>query len=106
MSTKTIDNDKSVEINSNKNPYIKVDSQVANQTTTITTTPKHLFGSSGADFAVGAIAGIAVIYFLTNEKANKALLKTVAKGTNILQAGFEELKERFEDAKAELDSKD
>ncbi|MDR1007043.1 MAG: hypothetical protein LBL65_00565 [Campylobacteraceae bacterium] len=63
------------------------------------------FGFTGGDFVVGALIGAAVTYVLTNEKASTALLKTVAKGTNFLQAGFEELKERFEDAKAEAQIK-
>ncbi|MFV0481310.1 MAG: YtxH domain-containing protein [Campylobacteraceae bacterium] len=87
-----------------ENPYIKVDAS-GNSTTTVTTTKTHLFGSQGVDFAVGAIAGLAIAYVLTNDKAQKALFKVVAKGTNVLQAGFEELKERFEDAKAEVEEK-
>ncbi|MDR2635749.1 MAG: YtxH domain-containing protein [Campylobacteraceae bacterium] len=61
------------------------------------------FGFTGGDFVVGALIGAGITYVLTNEKASKILLKTVAKGTGFLQAGFEELKERFEDAKAEIE---
>jgi hypothetical protein len=62
------------------------------------------FGFKGGDFVVGALIGAGIAYVLTNEKASKAVLKTLAKGTNFLQAGFEELKERFEDAKAEIEA--
>ncbi|MDR1285808.1 MAG: YtxH domain-containing protein [Campylobacteraceae bacterium] len=79
--------------NKKQNPYIKNQQNGGFLNTN--------FGFKGGDFVVGALIGAAVTYVLTNEKASKALLKTVAKGTNFLQAGFEELKERFEDAKAE-----
>ncbi|MDR0666017.1 MAG: hypothetical protein LBF71_01260 [Campylobacteraceae bacterium] len=59
------------------------------------------FGFTGGDFVVGALVGAAVTYVLTNKEASAVVMKTLAKGTNFLQAGFEELKERFEDAKAE-----
>ncbi|MDR1460059.1 MAG: YtxH domain-containing protein [Campylobacteraceae bacterium] len=79
--------------NKKQNPYIK-----NRQNNGLLNTN---FGFTGGDFVVGALIGAAVTYVLTNEKASKVLLKTVAKGTNFLQAGFEELKERFEDARAE-----
>jgi hypothetical protein len=41
---------------------------------------------------------------LTNEKAQKAIFKTVAKGSKLFQTGIEEMKERMEDAKAELEA--
>ncbi|MDR2080472.1 MAG: hypothetical protein LBP54_01090 [Campylobacteraceae bacterium] len=59
------------------------------------------FGFKGGDFVVGALIGAAAAYVLTNKEASAALMKVLAKGTNFLQEGFEELKERFEDAKAE-----
>ncbi|MDR1976764.1 MAG: hypothetical protein LBQ18_07200 [Campylobacteraceae bacterium] len=59
------------------------------------------FGFTGGDFVIGTLIGAAVTYVLTNKEASAAVMKTLAKGTNFLQAGFEELKERFEDAKAE-----
>lgn len=53
-------------------------------------------------FVVGVLAGALGAYLLTNENAQKALFKTVAKGSQAFQAGIEEIKERYEDAKAEL----
>lgn len=59
------------------------------------------FGFKGGDFIAGAAIGAAAAYILTNKKASDALLKALAKGTNFFQAAYEEMKERFEDAKAE-----
>jgi hypothetical protein len=59
------------------------------------------FGFKGGDFIVGAAIGAAAAYILTNKQASDALLKALAKGTNFFQAAYEEMKERFEDAKAE-----
>ena len=111
-----------------KNPYIN-QTQSVNQlnddgsTTTTTTTVKTTGAPSAFDrgindalkdfipanfnaagFIKGALIGGVVAYVLTNENAQKALFSAIAKGSNLLQAGFEELKERFEDVKAEIDS--
>lgn len=64
---------------------------------------EHLFGAFNTkQFVIGALIGAVGAYLLTNEKAQKNLFKTIAKGTEMFQAGIEEMKERFEDAKAEL----
>ena len=52
----------------------------------------------------GALVGAIGAYLLTNENAQKTIFKTFAKGTDMFQAGVEEMKERFEDAKAEIDA--
>ena len=63
-------------------------------------------GSSGArggnSFFAGILLGAAATYFLTDENAQKKLFKLIAKGTEMFQMGVEEMKERFEDAKAEM----
>ena len=41
---------------------------------------------------------------LTNPKAQECVFKAIIKGGELINAGIEELKERFEDVKAELDS--
>lgn len=51
----------------------------------------------------GILIGAGVTYVLTNENAQKALFNSFAKLQNMLNMGLEELKERFEDAKAELE---
>lgn len=58
--------------------------------------------SATADFIKGALIGAAVTYLLTNEKIQDALFKTAAKSSTMFQTGMEEVKERYEDAKAEV----
>lgn len=59
---------------------------------------------NAAHFIKGALIGGAVAYVLSNEKAQQVIFSAIVKGSNLLQAGFEELKERFEDVKAEIES--
>ena len=59
-------------------------------------------GLGGNSFLSGILVGAAVSYFLTDENAQKRLFKLIAKGTEMFQMGIEEMKERFEDAKAEM----
>ena len=59
-------------------------------------------GLGGNSFLSGILVGAAVSYFLTDENAQKKLFKLIAKGTEMFQMGIEEMKERFEDAKAEM----
>lgn len=56
------------------------------------------------NFIKGALLGAVGAYLLTNENAQKTIFKTVAKSSEMFQAGIEEMKERFEDAKAEMDA--
>lgn len=60
-------------------------------------------GFNGSDFVKGALIGAAAAYLLSNKKVQESLFKTVAKGSSMFQMGMEELKERYEDAQAELD---
>ncbi len=81
----------------NPNPYIN--------NTTPTPVSNNLLGTFDTKhFLVGALIGVAGAYLLTNEKAQKAVFKTVAKGGAMFSAGLEEMKERFEDAQAELEA--
>ena len=59
-------------------------------------------GSSQQDFIKGALIGAAATFILTNENAQKAILKGFAKISSLFESGIEELKERYEDAKAEV----
>jgi len=63
-----------------------------------------LGGFNSSDFLKGALIGAAAGYLLTNKKVQESLFKTVAKGSSMFQMGMEELKERYEDAQAELDT--
>ncbi|MDY0321208.1 MAG: YtxH domain-containing protein [Arcobacteraceae bacterium] len=76
-----------------KNPYIN------------TATPDSILGAFDTkNFLVGAVIGVLGTYILTNENAQKTIFKTIAGGSQMFQAGIEELKERYEDAKAELEA--
>ncbi len=64
-----------------------------------------MFGNFNSQkFLIGVAIGAIGAYLLTNEKAQKNLLKAVAKGSELFQTGIEEMKERFEDAKAEIEA--
>lgn len=56
------------------------------------------------DFIIGALIGAAASFILTNKNAQTALLKGFAKLSSLFEMGVEELKERYEDAKAEVNS--
>lgn len=80
-----------------KNPYINKDDQ-NNQSSN----PLSSLGNfNSAQFLTGLLVGAAATYILTNENTQKAIFKSFAKGSQLFQAGLEEMKERFEDAKAE-----
>ena len=64
-----------------------------------------LFGSlDSKDFVKGALIGAGVTYVLTNENVQNAIMKMVAKGVNLFQGGVEEMKEKYEDAQAEIEA--
>jgi hypothetical protein len=52
-------------------------------------------------FWKGALLGAAVAMLVTNETVQKCVVKSVSKLTAAAQSGVEEMKEKFEDAKAE-----
>ena len=91
------------------NPYINKaeDVNIVNQNPYIDQNPttSNLLGSfDSSKFLLGAIVGAVGAYILTNENAQKTIFKTVAKGSALFSAGIEEMKERFEDAKAEMEA--
>ena len=61
-------------------------------------------GDTKKDFLIGTLIGVAATYILTNDNAQKAILKGFAKLSSLVEMGIEELKERYEDAKAEVNS--
>lgn len=98
----------------NNNPYIQnLNSNPTSQNSqpTPNTQPKQsnqngfldgiFSGSNGSDFLKGALIGAAATYILTNENAQRAIFKGFAKLSTLFECGLEELKERYEDAKAE-----
>ncbi|MBR8462197.1 YtxH domain-containing protein [Campylobacter sp. faydin G-24] len=99
-----------------KNPYIVVDEKTASQLTksqpsavdnAINEAAQNLplvpenFNAAG--FVKGLVLGGIVAYVLTNQKAQECVFKAIIKGGALINAGIEELKERFEDVKAELE---
>jgi len=93
-------------MNSNQNPYINqainnpLDSQI-NQTNPVTPIKS---GFNNGDFIKGALIGAAVTYLLTNKNAQQGIMKAASKGSEFFQAGMEELKERYEDARAQMEA--
>lgn len=59
---------------------------------------------SSANFLQGAVVGAIAAYVLTNENAQQAIFKSIVRMGKLFEAGKEELKERFEDAKAEIEA--
>ena len=91
----------------NNNPYIKNVNSTSNQSNLNFQNAQNGFldgifgaGNSG-DFLKGALIGAAATYILTNENAQRAIFKGFAKISTLFECGLEELKERYEDAKAE-----
>jgi len=54
-----------------------------------------------SQFWKGALLGTAITLLVTNETVQKGVVKTMSKLTLAAQSGMEEMKEKFEDAKAE-----
>lgn len=59
---------------------------------------------SSTNFLQGAVVGAIAAYVLTNENAQQTIFKSIVKMGKLFEAGKEELKERFEDAKAEIEA--
>jgi len=85
-----------VEQTTNTNPYYNA------QPTPPVQNPTSSFDTG--NFLKGALIGAVGAYLLTNEDAQKKIFKTFAKGADMFGAGIEEMKERLEDAKAELEA--
>ncbi|MCR8679774.1 MULTISPECIES: hypothetical protein [Campylobacter] len=91
----------------NNNPYIQNLNTTPNQNTQANQSNQNgfldgVFGSAkSGDFLKGALIGAAATYILTNQNAQRAIFKGFAKLSTLFECGLEELKERYEDAKAE-----
>ncbi len=86
-------------MNVGQNPYINQPLNVNQQPAQNTQN-----GFNNADFIKGALIGAAATYLLTNKNAQQTIMKAFSKGTELFQAGMEELKERYEDAKAQMEA--
>jgi len=88
-----------------ENPYIQAQaSDPFAPSSSAPEAPKAFMGLENGDFVKGALIGAAATFLLTNETAQKAIFKAFAKASSMMQIGVEELKERYEDAKAELEA--
>jgi len=95
----------------NQNPYITqatninpMNNQQVNQQINPQANPVSNSGFSNGDFVKGALIGAAVTYLLTNKDAQKTIMKAASKGSEFFQAGMEEIKERYEDARAQMEA--
>ncbi len=61
-------------------------------------------GFNTAGLLRGLVIGGIAAYILSNPKTQEYLFKAIIKGGSLINAGIEELKERFEDVKAEIDA--
>lgn len=53
-------------------------------------------------FVTGAVVGAAALYLLTNEDVQRTAIRSIVSIWSVVRGGVEELKERFRDAEAEL----
>lgn len=95
-------------MNINHNPYIN--QQNMNPQTNINPMNGQVnpvqgqTGFTNSDFLKGALVGAAVTFLLTNKGAQESLMKAASKGSELFQAGMEEMKERYEDARASMEA--
>ena len=92
-------------VNINQNPYINQSiNQNLNplQNTSSVVNPTAQSSFNNGDFIKGALIGALATYLLTNKNAQETIMKTVGKGSELFSAGIEELKERYEDTKAQM----
>ncbi|RXJ87974.1 YtxH domain-containing protein [Arcobacter sp. CECT 8985] len=87
-------------VNVNQNPYVNQPTNTINPMQQVQVQD----GFNTGDFVKGALIGAAVTYLLTNKGAQDNIMKAVSKGTQLFQAGMEEMKERMEDAKAAMEA--
>lgn len=64
--------------------------------------PSVLSGLTNDRFLKGLLVGAAAAYILTNESVQRTAIKGAVKAWTAVQGGLEEVKERFQDAEAEL----
>ena len=90
-------------LNINQNPYINsgVNQNFIGQNTNSQAQNQSNSFLNG-DFIKGALIGAVATYILTNKNAQERIFKAFGKGSELFSAGIEELKERYEDAKAQM----
>ncbi len=89
----------------NQNPYVNQQNINPNVNQVDANVNNANNGFNTGDFVKGALVGAALTYLLTNKGAQENIMKAASKGSELFQAGMEEMKERFEDAKAEMEAR-
>ncbi len=90
-------------MNMSPNPYINQDlNNIQNMQNPQLQQNQSVFNNG--DFIKGALIGAAVTFLLTNKGAQETIMKAASKGNELFQAGMEELKERYEDARAQMEA--
>lgn len=89
-------------VNINQNPYINQTFNPLQNNLQQANPASPQSGFNNGDFIKGALIGAIATYLLTNKNAQESIMKTVGKGSEFFTAGIEELKERYEDAKAQM----
>lgn len=84
-----------------QNPYYSRQETNQNFSNQNSFLPKNL---NTSEILTGALIGAAATYVLTNENVQKALFKGALSISDIFNGGLDEMKERFEDAKAEREA--
>ncbi len=81
-------------------------SSTSNATNNTTNAISSFFstGNTQQDFLKGALIGAVATFVLTNKDTQRAIFKGFAKLSALFEMGIEEMKERYEDAKAEAQS--
>ena len=87
----------------NQNPYINQQMNIDTRGNNPVNQQANSTFTNG-DFVKGALIGAAVTYLLTNKGAQESIFKAVSKGSELFQAGMEEMKERYEDARAQMEA--
>lgn len=66
--------------------------------------PSSGFGFTHDRFIKGALIGAAAAYLLTNENVQRTIIKSAVRTWSFVQSSVEEVKERFHDAQAEVET--
>jgi len=88
------------------NPYVNQNANVQNDPNNQMMQNAQNDSFINGDFVKGALIGAGVAFLLTNKTTQEAIFNGFSKGSELVQAGIEELKERMEDAKAQMEAKE
>lgn len=90
----------------NNNPYINQNANMQQNDPNAMGVNAQNDSFINGDFVKGALIGAGVAFLLTNKTTQQAIFNGFSKGSELVQAGIEELKERMEDAKAQMEAKE